>query len=193
MLPVIVQKATEEEIASIQTFFADPYVAALLCCESFTQPEDIDLSGFIYSGVYLPDESHPNGRPTQEEIEAVALGEDSSFLLNADCSRWTADELDNVLTKYLGISFTDEIGANMLDLRLETERDIPNVWYYSPTDAYYLFHTDSGRATPALECAWRSADGKYLVQYTGACDSMVVLLNSCENSYTIEMIMDITQ
>ncbi|MGM9647719.1 MAG: hypothetical protein ACI3YH_06285 [Eubacteriales bacterium] len=193
LIPTIEREANAEEIASIQTFISDPYVRALLCSESFTIPSEIDLRGFIYAGVRLADESHPNGSPSNDERLAVALARGSYTALYADCLRWTSAELNTVLEKYLGISFTNEIGMNMFHTRLETQREIPSVSYYTPTDAYYLFCTDNGLATPTIQSVWRTSDGKYLVHYVGVSSSMVTLLAPDEDQFLIGMVMDLTE
>lgn len=193
LIPTIEREASAEELASIQAFISDPYVRALLCSESFTKPSEIDLRGFIYAGVRLADESHPNGLPSNDERLAVALARGSYTAFYADCLRWTSAELNTVLEKYLGISFTNEIGMNMFHTRPVTQREIPTVSYYTPTDAYYLFCTDNGLATPTIQSVWRTSDGKYLVHYAGVSSSMVTLLAPDEDQFLIGMVMDLTE
>lgn len=191
LLPAIERRANATERFQIEDFLDDPYVEALLV-DGFYTPEQIDLRGFIETGVQLIDGTRPNGSPTEEEELAVALAIGRQDVINLDCIRWTSAELDAVTQKYLGIPLSDA-SDNLFTLRPVTHYPFATVHYLSWYDAYYMVGPDHIDSRLSVISAWRTSDGNYLVHYNGVTDSMVAILTPHEDSFHISLVMELVQ
>ncbi len=198
-IPTVQREVNADERAKIDGFYFDPYVRAILCCESFTAPEEIDLRGLMYCGVRLPDPTgkDPDGvrvnqSPSMAESRAICDEIGDEILKNFDCTRWTPAEFNYTTETYLGISFTEKLGQNMMRVRPQNVKQVPSAYYSETYDAYYQFFNDVGFDVAKIIDAWYTENGNYLVHHSNSMsDSVVVLLTPNGDSFYVSMVLDL--
>ena len=153
--------------------FSDPYgwYARILTSE-FAQPKEINLKELFYKGITEADSTL-----TDEETVFLAdtWTEDECSL---DTYRIPADGIDDILQKYLGVSFEDTLKTGIDDLT-----------YWEKTNAYYLSHGDTNAVNVKIISAYLNEDGTITMTY---CDALsdpspekTAVLKPCDGGYLI--------
>lgn len=188
LIPTIEREANAEELAAIGAFFSDEYAKALLV-DGFYTPEAIDLRGFFEWSYCIPDRTWPK-EASAEEATAVKMAIGMVDWPGGDCACWTAEELNKITVKYLGVALEDVILNAMVD---RGGVQFPKIYYLAQYDSYYMLSPGFSYEAVQILSAWRTADGNYLVHYNGFTDSMVTVLTPYENSFRISLAMELVQ
>ena len=188
LIPTALREANAEEIASVEAFFSDELVKALLV-DRFYTPEEIDLRGFFEWSSCIPDHKWPINAPDKEN-EELSLACGDLFWLGWDCVKWPAKELNKVTEKYLGVQLED-VARNAMIPRDRDRVQFPGMHYLVNYDAYYMVGPGFSYEPIEIQSVWCTADGNYLVHYKGFTESMVTILVPHEDSYRISLVMEL--
>ncbi len=129
-------------------------ITNMFLTSEYRKPEDISLENLFYHG------ANGYGDAPVSDEEKQLLAQKDSNVYDLDVTKTTRQEMENILQKYMAISFweTNQIGLNTLH-------------YLPEYDAYYKVAGDAKISKYTFEKGWLGDDGTIILEYYDALSS----------------------
>lgn len=136
-----------------QEIFSYPSWYNMILTTQFSTPEEADLYMIFYNGIGDSGEVAASTELTQEEIDFLA---DQGHEMEYAYSRISADKMNSVLLRYLGISLEES-----------DQQGLEEFIYMESTGCYYHKHTDANMLMDfTIDSGYTAGDGTICLYYT---------------------------